>query len=79
MPPENLRALATMWRGGRVEALKAMTGDEIRAKAMCDGSFYRQLKQWEIIGIIHSYSEGEYAMNPEFAQDVEYTGFMEGL
>lgn len=79
IPPENLRALSVMWRGNPEAAHSSMTTSEICAKAMCDVDFHRQLRQWEIIGILHSYGTGEYGMNPEFAHDIEYTGFMEGL
>lgn len=79
MPPDNLRALHVMWRGGPKEAVKPMPGEEIRRKANLDGTFFRQLRQWAIIGILHQYDEGVYGMNPAFAEDVELTGFMEGI
>lgn len=79
MPPESLRAISCIWRSGQDEAVKPMSGNEICVRAICDGSFYRQLRQWEIIGILHSFDTDEYGMNPEFARDIEYTGFMEGL
>lgn len=79
MPPENLRAIAAFWRGSLEKSTKPLTGDEIRTKTMCDGEFYRQLRQWEIIGIVYSFGDGEYGLNPDFAKDIEYTGFMENL
>jgi hypothetical protein len=79
MPPENLRAIHALWRGGAEASRAPMTVDEIREKAMADGEFYRQVRQWEIIGILFSYGNGEYGLNPEFAKDLEFTGFMEGL
>lgn len=79
MPPENMRALNVIWRGSEEASLKAMTGDDIRKEAKTDGSFYRQLRQWSIIGILHEYDDGVYGLNPDFAADIARTGFMEGL
>lgn len=74
MPPEFLRAIHTMWRHG-----KDMTIEEVRKGAMADGDFYRQLKQWEIIGIVHQTMSDEYRLDPDFKKDLDDTGFMEGL
>ena len=74
MPPEFLRAIHTLYKTG-----KSMTIEEIRAGAMADGDFYRQLKQWEIIGILHQQASDEYFLDPVFRVDLEATGFMEGL
>lgn len=79
MPPESLRALSSIWRGGRDNAVRPITGEEIRQAATLDIGFHRQLQQWVIIGILLQPLEGTYQMNPAFAADVEYTGFMEGL
>lgn len=79
MPPENLRALGALWRGSESASRESMTCEEVCEGAMCDGDFYRQLKQWEIIGILHSYGNNQYGLNPDFARDIKYTGFMEGL
>jgi len=74
MPPEFLRGIHTLWARGR-----SMTIDEIRQGAMADGDFYRQLRQWEIIGILHRTAADEYYLDPVFQKDLEETGFMEGL
>jgi len=74
MPPEFLRGIHTMWESGH-----AMSIEEIRSGAMADGDFYRQLKQWQIIGILHSNAEGNYVLDNVFRQDLNATGFMEGL
>ncbi len=79
MPPESLRALHTIWRGGRLASLRPISGEEIRQGATLDVAFHRQLQQWTIIGILVQPQDGLYQMNPAFAKDVEYTGFMEGL
>lgn len=74
MPPEFLRGIHTIWKHG-----KPMSIDEIRQGAMADGDFYRQLKQWEIIGVLHRTATEEYILDPVFKQDLDETGFMEGL
>jgi hypothetical protein len=74
MPPEFLRGIHAMWKHG-----KTMSIEEIRQGAMADGDFYRQLKQWEIIGILHRTATDEYLLDPIFKQDLDDTGFMEGL
>lgn len=74
MPPEFLRGIHVMWKNG-----KAMTVEEIRQGAMADGNFFRQLRQWEIIGITHQNAAGEYFLDPVFNTDLNQTGFMEGL
>lgn len=74
MPPEFLRGIHAMWKHS-----KPMSIEEIRKGAMADGDFYRQLKQWEIIGILHRTSADEYILDPIFKQDLDNTGFMEGL
>ncbi len=74
MPPEFLRAIYTMY-----QANGSMTIEEIRRGAMADGDFYRQLKQWEIIGILHQQASDEYYLDPVFRTDLEATGFMKGL
>ncbi len=79
MPPESLRALKVMWRKGKDDAVIPITGEEVRKKAHIDGAFFRQLRQWAIIGILHQYDTDSYGMNKEFAQDVHDTGFMEGM
>ena len=79
MPPENMRALLALWRGSKEESLKPLPGNEIRKTALVDPSFSRQLRQWAIIGILFEYDEGVFGLNPDFAEDVSYTGFMEGL
>jgi len=79
MPPENMRALEALWRGSEEASLKPLSGVEIQKTAMADASLIRQLRQWAIIGILHEYDAGVYCLNPDFAADVSYTGFMEGL
>lgn len=79
MPPENLRALHVLWRDGIESATKPMTSEDIRREALIDGAFYRQLKQWAIIGILNEHDDGVYSMNHDFATDLAMTGFMEGL
>lgn len=79
MPPESLRVLNVMWRGGREESMSPMRGEDIRKQANIDSSFYRQLRQWAIIGIMNRFEEDSYGLNTEFAEDVHNTGFMEGL
>lgn len=74
MPPEYLRAIHTMYKKN-----SSMTIDEVRKGAMTDGDFYRQLKQWEIIGILHQTATDEYLLDPVFREDLTNTGFMEGL
>ncbi len=76
MPPEFLRGINTLYQHGEG---KAMTIEEIRMGAMADGDFYRQLKQWEIIGILHQRASDEYYLDPVFRADLTATGFMEGL
>lgn len=79
MPSENMRALLALWRGSKEASLKPLAGNEIRKTALVDPSFSRQLRQWAIIGILFEYDEGVFGLNPDFAEDVSYTGFMEGL
>lgn len=79
MPPEYLRALQVLWRGGVGPSTKPISGDLVRTKAGVDGSFYRQLQQWQIIGILFQHEDGVYSLNEAFAKDIEETGFMEGL
>lgn len=79
MPPESLRALFSIWREGEAASVRPITGEEIRQAATLDVTFHRQLQQWVIIGILIQPTDGIYQMNPAFAADVEYTGFMEGL
>ena len=74
MPPEFLRGIHTLWKHG-----KPMSIEEVRQGAMADGDFYRQLKQWEIIGVLHRTVTEEYILDPMFKQDLDATGFMEGL
>ena len=79
MPPENLRALKVMWRGGIKESCKPTSQNTVVTKANLNVSFQRQLQQWAIIGILHYYGGGEYGFNPAFAEDVERTGFIDGI
>ncbi len=79
MPPESLRALDVIWRGSPKEAGKPITSEEIRTKATVDMRFTRQLHQWTIIGILREMQDGMFGMTDEFAKDIEYTDFMEGL
>ena len=76
MPPEFLRGIHTLYQHGEG---KSMTIEEIRKGAMADGDFYRQLKQWEIIGILHQQASNDYYLDPVFRTDLEVTGFMKGL
>lgn len=75
MPPEFLRGIHTLWKQG----MKSMSVEEIRQGAMADGDFYRQLRQWEIIGILHRTITDEYHLDLVFKNDLDATGFMEGL
>jgi hypothetical protein len=79
MPPENLRALAALWRGSKEAAVAPMDSNTIWGEALLDSSFSRQLQQWAIIGILNVAGGCLYSMNPDFAADVELTGFMEGI
>jgi hypothetical protein len=79
MPPESLRALHAIWRGGIEDSSKPIGGEDVRVAANVDGDFYRQMRQWAIIGILDKLDDNVYCMNKEFAEDVEYTGFLEGL
>ncbi len=76
MPPEFLRGIHTLYRCGDG---KAITIEEVRKGAMADGDFHRQLKQWEIIGILHQRASDEYCLDPVFRTDLEATGFLGGL
>ncbi|KKN58745.1 hypothetical protein LCGC14_0549240 [marine sediment metagenome] len=79
MPPDNLRAILCLWRGSPTNAVKPLLGEEIRQKANLDQVFFRQLRQWTIIGILRPFEEGVYGLNPAFADDIGRTEFMEGL
>jgi hypothetical protein len=79
MPPESIRALSALWRGSEEASIKPLTSVEVIRAAMVDPSFSRQLQQWAIIGILLEYEAGVYGLNPEFAKDVSYTSFLEGL
>ena len=79
MHPESLRAMRVLWRGGIRQATMPMEADDIRKGAKIDGSFFRQLQQWSIIGILTQFGPGSYGLNHSFAQDIHDTGFMEGL
>ena len=79
MSPESLRALHIMWRGGLRESSTPIPCEEIRRQANIDGAFHRQLRQWEIIGILEQYDTNSYSLNPAFAQDIHDTNFMEEL
>jgi hypothetical protein len=74
MPPEFLRGIHAMWKTSMPQSI-----DDIRKGAMADGDFYRQLKQWEIIGVVHAGATGDYALDTAFRKDLDTTGFMEGL
>ncbi len=74
MPPEFLRGIHTLYKKDTPQSI-----EEIRQGAMADGDFYRQLKQWEIIGVLHRTASDEYYLDPLFREDLSKTGFMEGL
>lgn len=79
MLPECLAAMNVIWRGDIGKAVLPMTVEDIRRGCNQPSGFYRQLKQWAIIGILEPHGEAGYSMHPAFARDVEYTGFLEGL
>lgn len=79
MPPESLRAIRGLWGGSGSAFQKSLTVDEICRVAKADSDFYRQLRQWEIIGILHQTATDEYYLDPVFRADLERTGFLEGL
>lgn len=74
MPPEFLRGIQSLY-----ENRCSLSIDEIQKGAMADNDFHRQLKQWEIIGLLHLSVDDEYLLDEVFRQDLDDTGFMEGL
>jgi len=79
MPPENLKAMKVLWDSYCKDRSVPVSGDEIRRIALLDANFCRQIRQWEIIGLIREPMEGFFVLEDEVASDIELTGFMEGL
>lgn len=77
MPPESLRAMRTLWRGGKEESTTPMGSGDVLKVANIDGPFHRQLQQWSLIGILNKFDDNTFGLNEAFAQDVHDTGFME--
>jgi hypothetical protein len=79
LPPSFLRALHAMYRGKVENAIKAYPADRLIKEAKVGPEFYRQVHQWHINDIVDFHHDGVYSLKPEFAADLEYTSFMEGL
>ena len=77
--PETIKAIHALWRDGEEESVLPMEASTILSKSDVGQSFFRQLKQWAIIGILYQFDATSYALHPAFASDIKRTGFMEGL
>lgn len=77
MHPESLRALQSLWRGGRTASKRPMSGEAVRKESMVDTSFLRQLDQWRCADILDCTSQGFYGLKAAFAKDIELTGLLD--
>ena len=78
MPPESLRVIHTLYKFyGAIEG--GCTLDEVYLDAQVESSFYRQLRQWAIIGIVDWDKDNLVRLHPDFADALTASRFTEGL
>lgn len=77
--PELLRVLNNVWRGSRENSIRPMSKEQILAGTSESKRKFMssQINQWERVEVLKRHEAGQYGMDPDFAEFIELTDYLE--